>query len=584
MVEKPDKKKSLVGEELVKAGILTPEQLKFALGEQNKLEGKAKERLGEVIIRCGLVEEETMVRFLGKHIGIPYMSLRDVREVDSQALRLIPERMARNFRVIPMRVEDDKLHLAMANPFDVIALDTIRAKTGYEIVRWFSLSAEVEEAVKKFYQKSAIEESIHEFVSLKEEEAKKVESAAGVASINYKQMEIEAGKTPVIEYVNKLMEDAAREGASDIHIEPQEKALSVRYRVDGLLRDGVPPPKEMESSIITRVKLVAGMDIAERRLPQDGRFKFEYKSRDIDVRVASNPIIYGEKLVMRLLDKKSLILGMGELGLEPTDLKIVKMALAQPHGMILVSGPTGSGKTTTLYSALSYLNKPDRNILTIEDPVEYRLKGINQTQIKPLIGLTFASTLRTILRQDPDIIMIGEIRDLETLENAVKAALTGHLVLSTIHTNDAVSVIYRLIHMGLEPYLVVACLNVAIAQRLIRRICPKCKEKLVMTDAARKGLEDRTGTDLSKITFYKGKGCKACDDTGFKGRVGIYELFTLSDEIKKMILDGAPEKELRQVSEKYGRKDLFRSGLEKVDKGLTTIEEVLKVSFIEKVL
>ncbi|MGB2705718.1 MAG: GspE/PulE family protein, partial [Candidatus Omnitrophota bacterium] len=355
-------------------------------------------------------------------------------------------------------------------------------------------------------------------------------------------------------------------------------------RIDGILREVIPPPKAMESAILTRIKLLGDMDIAEHRLPQDGRFKFGTQNKSIDVRLASTPTIFGEKIVLRLLDKTALLIKMEDLGLYQDNIKQFKHILKQPYGMILVTGPTGSGKTTTLYSALNYINEPAKNIVTIEDPVEYQIKGINQIQIKPAIGLTFASSLRTILRQDPDIIMIGEIRDLETLENAVKASLTGHLVLSTIHTNDAPGVIYRLIHMGLEPYLIVACLNLVVAQRLIRRICTKCREKVKLSESAVKGLEDRLGADLKNVTFYKGTGCKACGGTGYKGRVGIFEFFPITEEIKKMILEGIGEAELKKVALKLGMKDLLHSGLEKVNEGITTVEEVLKVTFVEKVL
>lgn len=577
------KKKVLIGEELVREGLITAEQLKFALGEQGKLKGKAKERLGEVIIRCGFIDEKMLIPFLEKYLKIRYVNLKEKDYIDPKILRLIPERMARNFKLIGLEIKDGKLRAAMANPFDVIALDTIESKTGYKLERCFSQPHEIEEAIDKFYQEESLEKSIHDFIGLKEiEEAEEKKAQPAGQVVDYKKLEEEAAKAPVVEFVNQLLQIAVRDGASDIHVEPCEKELSIRYRVDGVLHEAVPPPKEMESAIITRMKLLGRMDIAERRLPQDGRFKFESKNKDIDVRMASTPTIFGEKLVLRLLDKSSLLLRMEDLGFEEAEVKKFKHVLNQPYGMILVTGPTGSGKTTTLYSALNYINKPEKNIVTIEDPVEYQLEGINQIQIKPLIGLTFASSLRTILRQDPDIIMIGEIRDLETLENAVKASLTGHLVISTIHTNNAPSVIYRLIHMGLEPYLIVACLSLVIAQRLIRRICPKCKQKINLPESAIKGLEQRLKVDLKNISFHKGTGCKACGGTGYKGRVGIYELLIINEEIKKMVLEGISEKELKEAAIKFGMKTLVQSGIEKVNKGITTIEEVLKVTFVEK--
>ena len=579
------RKKTLIGEELVRAGLITSEQLKFVLEEQGKIKGKEKERLGEIIIRCGFVNEELMTPFLEKYLKIAYINLKDREHIDPGVLKLIPERMARNFKLIGIDLMGKKLRVAMANPFDVIALDTIKGKTGYSVERCFSQSRDIDEAIDRFYRGSSVEKSIHEFISLKQEEDEKEKGTKSLRQpMDYKKLELEAARAPVIEFVNQLLGNAVAQGASDVHIEPREKELSIRYRVDGILRKTVPPPKEMESAILTRIKLLGRMDIAERRLPQDGRFNFEIKDKDIDVRMASTPTIFGEKLVLRLLDKSSLNLRMEDLGFVDEGVKQCKHALKQPYGMILVSGPTGSGKTTTLYSALNYINESTKNIVTIEDPVEYQLEGINQIQIKPLIGLTFASSLRTILRQDPDIIMIGEIRDLETLENAVKAALTGHLVISTIHTNDAPSVIYRLIHMGLEPYLIVACLNLVVAQRLIRRICARCKQKVKLTDSAIKGLEQRLQVDLKNITFYGGKGCKACDGTGYKGRIGIFEIFVVTEEIKKLILEGTSENELKKTAVRLGMKTLLQSGLEKVDKGVTTIEEVLKVTFIEKAL
>jgi type IV pilus assembly protein PilB len=582
-VDKGIKKKALIGEELVKAGLITAKQLKFVLEEQGKVKGKDKERLGEIIVRCGFVKEELMTLFLEKYLKIPYINLKEKEHIDPQMLRLIPERMARNFKLIGIEIAGDKIRVAMANPFDVIAMDTIKGKTGYKIERCFSKPNEIEEAIDKFYKESSFEKSIHEFFSLKaEEEEKEKETKAIRPTMDYKKLEIEAGKAPVIEFVNQLLETAVVQGASDIHIEPREKQISIRYRIDGILHETVPPPKAMESSILTRIKLLGRMDIAERRLPQDGRFNFVSKDKNIDIRLASTPTIFGEKLVLRLLDKNSLILSMEDLGLADDEVKKVKHALAQPYGMILVTGPTGSGKTTTLYSALNFINKPEKNIVTIEDPVEYQLEGINQIQIKPLIGLTFASSLRTILRQDPDIIMIGEIRDLETLENAVKASLTGHLVISTIHTNDAPSVVFRLIHMGLEPYLIVACLSMVAAQRLIRKICTNCKQKVKLSESAVKGLEKRLGVDLKNISFHEGKGCKACNGSGYKGRIGIFEVFVLDEEIKRLVLGGISENELKKEALKHGMKTLLQSGLEKVDKGITTVEEVLKVTFIEK--
>jgi len=567
------------------AGLITPEQLKFVLEEQKKLKGKYRERIGEIIVRCGFASEEMMIPFLEKYLKIPYMPLKDKARISQRVLKLIPERMARNFKLIGLNVKGDKFHVAMANPYDVIALDTIKAMTGYKIEKWFSQPAEIDEAIDKFYREETIEKSIDEFITQKAKESEKEKKmSAGRPLANYAKMESEAAKAPVVEFVNRLLKKAVKERASDIHMEPREDELFIRYRVDGILREAPPPPKTMESAILTRIKLLGYMDIAEHRLPQDGRFKFNTGDKEIDIRLASSPTVFGEKLVLRLLDKTGLLLNMEDLGMEKDEIKKFQHVLKQPYGMILVTGPTGSGKTTTLYSALNHINEPGKNTITIEDPVEYQVKGINQIQIKPGIGLTFASSLRTVLRQDPDTIMIGEIRDLETLENAVKASLTGHLVLSTIHTNDAPSVIFRLIHMGLEPYLIVACLNIIVAQRLIRRICPQCRQKEVLTASAIEGLERRLGVDLKNFSFYKGTGCRACNGTGYRGRVGIFEIFSITEEIKKLILEGISETELKKEALRRGMRDLLHSGLEKVNKGITSIEEVLKVTFVEKVL
>lgn len=578
-------KKKLIGESLVEAGLITPEQLKFVLEEQSKLKGSDRARLGEVILRCGFVDEDLLMLFLEKYLEIPYMKLKGREEIDARALSLIPERMARNFKLIGVSVEDDTLNVAMANPFDVIAVDTIISKTGYKVKKWFSRPGEIIDAIDRFYRKTDFEKTIHEFIDMKaKEKEEETKLHGGFQQTDYRKLELEAAKAPVVEYVNELLETAARSRASDIHVEPREKELSIRYRIDGILQEAIPPPKEMQSAILTRIKLLGLMDIAEHRLPQDGRFNFRVGDRVVDVRLASTPTIFGEKLVMRLLDKTSLLVNMEDLGLLTNEIKQFKHLLQQPYGMILVTGPTGSGKTTTLYSALSFINEPQKNIVTIEDPVEYQISGINQIQIKPAIGLNFASCLRTILRQDPDVIMIGEIRDLETLENAVKASLTGHLVLSTIHTNDAPGVIFRLIHMGLEPYLIVACLNLVVAQRLIRKICPKCKQKDKIAPSVLKGLESRLNLDLSRMNFYKGAGCKACDGSGYKGRIGAFEFFAVNEEVKKLILEGIAERELKEVAVKNGMFDLLHSSFEKVGNGITTLEEALKVTFIEKVL
>lgn len=576
------KDKKLIGQELVKAGIITPRQLHQVLAEQKKVSKAERELLGEIILRRGYASEEQLMAFLEKHLGIPYIRLRREQDIELSVVKMIPEAMARKLKLVAIRLnkKTNKLVVAMSNPFDVIAVDTIRLKTGYEIEKCFSSTRDIEDTIDRLYAEHGMQKSVHDFIDIKTSEQKEALSYAARKSES--TLEMEADKTPVIEFVDSMMKDAVRRNASDIHIEPQEGQLSIRYRLDGFLRPTNPPPKQMESAIITRLKLMGNMDIAEQRLPQDGRFKFKFKNKEIDVRMASTPIVHGEKLVLRLLDASNLLVRMEDLGMPPANIDAFKQILSQPYGMILVTGPTGSGKTTTLYSALNYINTPDKNIVTIEDPVEYQLRGINQIQTKHQIGLTFVTGLRSVLRQDPDIIMIGEIRDLETLENATKASMTGHLVLSTIHTNDAPGVVFRLMHMGLEPYLISSCLSLVIAQRLVRKICEYCKEKIVLTPATIKGFEKRVNMDLEKVSFYHGKGCDRCDGTGYMGRTGLFEFLMISKSVKQMIIEGGSEQNLKDLAHREGMKTIFEGGIEKVNAGMTTIEEVLRVTVLEK--
>ncbi len=576
-------KKERLGQLLVKAGIITAKQLKMALKEQRKLKWQSRERLGEILVKSGFIDEKTLTEFLEKYLGIPYVELKSDKNIDPFVVKLIPERMARAIKAIAIGInqETDKIIVAMADPLDIIALDTIRLKTGYKIERRFSPTHEIEETINKFYEEDALKESVHDFIDSKAIEQEAKETEVSLQSIAH--LEEEAVKTPVIEFVDRLLSNAIRSKASDIHVEPREDKLTIRYRVDGFLHESFPPPKEMQAAIITRLKLLSEMNIAEQRLPQDGRFNFKFENKDIDVRVASTPIAQGEKIVLRLLDSATLLLKMDLLGMPPENIEKFETILKQAYGMVLVTGPTGSGKTTTLYSALNFINTPDKNIVTIEDPVEYRLAGINQIQTKYQIGLTFASGLRAVLRQDPDIIMIGEIRDLETLENAVKASLTGHLVLSTIHTNDAASVVVRLMHMGLEPYLISSCLSLVIAQRLVRKICPGCKEKVAIAPSTLSELKKKTTIDLNRVKFYKGRGCSECGNIGYAGRTGLYEFLPVSKEIRQMILkEGMSDADIKKEAQAEGMKDFLQAGLEKINDGITTIDEVLRVTVLEK--
>lgn len=577
------KGRKYLGEELVHAGIITPKQLKFVLKEQRKMSKDEKELMGEIIVKAGFADEATIINFLEKYFAIPYVPLRRSKDINLSVVKMIPERMARHFKAIAIGLDNksNKLIVAFANPFDIVAIDTIRAATGYEVEKRFSQSKDIEDAIDRLYSEHAMQKSVSEFIEYKTAEEKEDQLVYSQKAVSA-ELESEAFKTPVVEFVDSMLKDAIQKRASDIHVEPREDRLSIRYRIDGILVDMLPPPKQMESAIIARLKLLGGMNIAEQRLPQDGRFKLEYKNKTIDIRMASSPIVHGEKIVMRILDSSSLFVKMEDLGMAPENVEEFKGILKQSYGLILVTGPTGSGKTTTLYSALSFINTTDKNIVTIEDPVEYQVKGINQIQTKHHIGLTFASGLRTVLRQDPDIIMIGEIRDLETLENAIKASLTGHLVLSTIHTNDAPSVVTRLVHMGLASYLISPCLSLVIAQRLVRKICDHCKEKTALSADIIQQINKKAHVDLSRIDVFRGKGCDRCGFTGYRGRTGLYEFFVVTRKIKQLILEGAPEEKMKKVSQDEGMKDIFQHGVDKVSRGITTLEEVLRVTVLEK--
>jgi len=501
---------------------------------------------------------------------VPQVELKTIGFIDPSVAALIPEDTARRFGALAIGQKDGKLSVAMWNPFDPIALDTIRIKTGYFLDVVFSPRAVIEEEIDKIYaQKGNLEESMKELVDFEVEEDDEDES-------DEEMLRIQAEDAPAIKFVNLLLLQATQDRASDVHIEPQEKDLKIRLRVDGILREITPPPKRMQSGIISRIKILGNLDIAERRIPQDGRTKIKIMGRQIDIRISTLPTIYGEKVVMRILDKGSVSLNINDIGFEPKTMQKFKEILTMAHGMILVTGPTGSGKTTTLYSSLNFINSPDKNIITVEDPVEYRLKGINQIQARPQVGLTFAAGLRSILRQDPDIVMVGEIRDKETAEIAIKAALTGHLVLSTLHTNDAVATIIRLLNMGVDKYLITSALSLVIAQRLARRICLHCKA------VDKPGIEvlarlEALGINPNEITFYKGKGCDHCSGTGFWGRVAIYEFFLLNPEVKELIIADASEERIRKRSEELGMETLLFNGMKKVKEGLTTIDEVLRI-------
>ena len=492
-------------------------------------------------------------------------------DIDPHIVRLVPREMAQRFHLVAVGQEDDALVIAMADPLDVIATDTVAANTGYEVTTAQAEKEEIDAAIEKYYGDSIdIEQSIQSIVDVEV-----ASSAKG--DIDSEQLSINPDDAPVIRLVNLILLQAIEERASDIHIEPREKNLAVRLRVDGVLREILPPPKRMQWAITSRIKILAGLDIAERRLPQDGSCRVRIMHRAVDIRVSTIPTIYGEKVVMRLLDKTNLKTDLEALGFDPDSLGMIQHAIRQPHGMILLTGPTGSGKTTTLYSALMQINSPDKNIMTVEDPVEYELAGINQVSARPRIGLDFAAALRSFLRQDPDVILVGEIRDLETASIAIKAAQTGHLVFSTLHTNNATSSVDRLLNMGVEPYLICTSLNLVIAQRLVRRICTNCSE-VVEPDPALLESFRRVYPNGHDLVFHRGAGCEQCSNTGYKGRVAIYELFPITRAVKSLILTGDLGANVRDQAVADGMKTLLKSGMEKVRLGQTTLEEVMAVA------
>jgi type IV pilus assembly protein PilB len=492
-------------------------------------------------------------------------------KIDPTVVRLIPKEMAKRFCIMGVSKVESLLKVAMKDPLDIVAIDTVTVNTGLEIEPLKANGEDINAAIEKYYGEALdIEKSIQELVDFDVESLDDERADA-------ERLKVEADDPPVIRLVNLIILQAIEQRASDIHVEPQEKSLSVRYRIDGVLRETAPPPKRMQSAIISRIKILSNLDIGERRLPQDGSCKVRVLNKEVDIRVSVLPTVHGEKVVMRILDKSNLRYSIEDLGLDKEDLARFSNGIKMPHGMILVTGPTGSGKTTTLYSALSQLNSPEKNIITVEEPVEYVIAGINQVQVRSDIGLSFSAGLRSILRQDPDIILVGEIRDQDTLSIAIKAALTGHLVFSTVHTNDAASTVTRLIDMGLEPYLIGSSLLMVVAQRLVRGICSECKVEYKPEPELLKRLniEDRG------ITFYKGMGCEACGDTGYKGRMAIFEMLSMTPELRNMVVSGTNDEEIKGVAKKRGFSTLLESGICKVEQGLTTIDEVLSVAATE---
>ena len=564
------------GEFLVSKGLISHRQLTEALTDQRSHGG----RLGEVLLRLKMLSDEAVTAALAEHLAIQYVRFDDVAKIEVNVARMLPESTAKRFCAVAIGQIDDKIVVAMADPLNVIAIDTIALKIKRQIKVVVSSAQEIQKAIELIYHGSDLEEQrLRDLVELEVDTDEEPTYEAGVDDEDIS--EAAAAKAPVIRFVDLLLSQAVKSRASDIHIEPQEKSMAIRMRIDGILRDMVPPARKMQAAVVTRVKILSQMDIAERRLPQDGRFKMKASGRSIDVRVSVIPTIYGEKVVMRILDAAAVNHNIEELGFEPELLKQFKSILSQPHGIIVVTGPTGSGKSTTLYSALNYLKDPTKNITTVEDPVEYRLAGINQIQVKPEIDLDFALCLRAILRQDPDIILIGEIRDKETIEIAIKASMTGHLVLSTFHTNDAPSAISRFVYMGVQPYLLASTLNLVVAQRLVRRICDRCREPVRLGEDVMKCLKIEP-EQANNATFYHGRGCNACAKTGYLGRLPIFEFLVIDNDTREILTEGGAESKIRAAAREKGYGGLLESGVGKIMQGLTTAEEVLRVAFTER--
>ena len=568
------------GEWLLGRKILDGLQIAAALADQQQNGG----RLGEVLSRLSLLKETEITSALAEYLGVQRWSSDNLTNVSMDVAQSLPERLATRFRLVALGTSDNSVDVAMADPLDVVARDTVCQFFGREVKAALASEQEIREAIDAIYHGShAQEKRIRTLVGGLACSAEPDAKAGG----NGEQMDapdidgaMGADKAPVVQFVDLMLSQAVKSRASDIHIEPQEHSMVIRMRVDGMLREMVAPPAQMRSAVVARVKILSGMDIAERRLPQDGRLKIKAPRRDIDVRVSVLPTIYGEKIVMRLLDRESASHDLDKLGFEPKLLRDFKNAISKPHGIIIVTGPTGSGKSTTLYAALNYLKDPHDNITTVEDPVEYRLNGINQIQVRSDIGLTFANCLRSILRQDPDIILIGEIRDRETMEIAVHAALTGHLVLTTLHTNDAPSTISRLAYMGLDRYLLASTLNLVTAQRLLRKLCDRCKEpaELPSPVVRRLGI---SASDLARATVFEAKGCSACGGTGYKGRLPIFEFLPVDDEIKEKVAQGATEGQIRAFARARNYDGLVESATRRLCSGLTTLDEVVRAAFVK---
>ncbi len=567
-----------LGELLTKATLITQDQLKEALKVQKETGGK----LGETLIKLNFVSEEDITECLSQQFGVPSINLAHF-EIDQNVIKLISADVARKYNILPVNKTGATLTIAMADPTNVFAMDDIKFMTGYNVEPVVASELGIKAAIDNYYGTTSSLELKKVMEDLQQSESSDLEVLEEDEEFDVAALQDSAEEAPVVKLVNLILTDAIKRGASDIHMEPYEKEFRVRFRVDGILYEIMNPPLKLKDAITSRMKILAKLDISEKRLPQDGRIKLKMKlndkNKELDFRVSVLPTLFGEKIVLRLLDKDNLRLDMTKLGFEQESLAKFEEAIFKPWGMVLVTGPTGSGKTNTLYSALAKVNSPEVNIMTAEDPVEFNLPGINQVQMKESIGLNFAATLRSFLRQDPNIILVGEIRDFETAEIAIKAALTGHLVLSTLHTNDAPSTISRLMNMGIEPFLVATSVQLIAAQRLVRRICGACKEALEVAGPALINLGFKK-EEVGTFTVYKGRGCDKCSNTGYKGRVGLVEVMQIDDEIREMILSGGTSIDIKRKALENGMISLRKSGLVKIKEGITTIEEVVRETVI----
>ena len=567
---KPQRKR--LGDILVEAGVISGQQLQEALTKQ-KILGK---RLGKVLVDTGITTEDSIATTLATQMNIPYLNLNEIT-IPPEVLTTIPDGIVRSHNLLPVKLEGNRLQITMADPLDVFIIDEITFQTGYELEIGISPESQIEAAVKHYYGNSeSLQNAVDNLTAERKTEVTLDESFFTTFDLNEDEQ-----KVPIINLVNTIIQQAINDKASDIHIEPDEEIVRVRYRIDGILNELMKAPKTIQSELVSRLKIMAQMDISEKRLPQDGRIKVKVQNKNIDLRVSSLPTVFGEKIVIRILDKSRLSLTLDQVGFDEDLLKLFKTLSSAPNGIVLMTGPTGSGKTSTLYAAINFVKSPEINITTVEDPVEYLIPSINQVQVRTEIGLTFARTLRSILRQDPNVILIGEIRDFETAQIAIESALTGHLVFSTLHTNDAASAVTRLIEMGVEPYLVASAVIGVGGQRLVRKICQSCRTIYEPTDPEQ--IEVLKEYGFENVNLYTGRGCLTCRKTGYTGRTAIHEIMTINDEIHGLILDSASARDIRQAAIKSGMRTMRVDGLQKAIKGVTTIKEVLRLTRGEEI-